>query len=1015
MNSFLLCLSTIPFLLVAQEIPKGAYSGPDDLQATLYSGADTTPCPACLAASPEGDVYVGVDLLGSLGKGPGKGRIVKLRDADNDGVADHHTVYAEIDNVRGIIPLGDKLIVLHTVIPPEVGKLTGMHLSELVDADGDGVADGPPRRLVRDISVARHNQARGADHTTNGIRLGIDGWVYIAVGDFGMVGATGVDGRVVTMLGGGILRVRPDGTEMEVYTHGLRNIYDVAVDPFLNIFTRGNTNDGGGWNIRFIHQIQSGEYGYPVLFKHFTEEIIPALADLGGGSGTGALFFDEPGWPAAYSKVPMMCDWGRSQLVIHRVAPDGASFTQEAEQFIKLHQITDADVDGSGRLYLGAWQGAGFKGDPSRGFVARVVPREGWTYRPFPNLAELEAPALVALLRSPSAVTRLATQRELLRRGDRDPADAVAEIALDPHADLEGRVAAVFTLKQMLGVDARPVLLRIAGDATVREWALRALADRIPENKGLTLDPFVAALDDPDPRTRVAAAVALGRIGDPAAAPSLLKVATPPGTGETDTEEPEPPTYASHLVKKKQEVEIDVDITGFKTLALMVHEGGDGTGNDHGAWYEPVLVRADSSELKLTELEWKSARQGWGGTRIDRSCNNKPLRTAKGADVPFGIGTHSASVIEYELPEPFARFRARGGISDSAGGRGTVGFAVHDKPVALVAKPNEGPHATPNSAVVLPHVAVRALVALGAEEACLYAIDGPRRAGALWALRHMHSTTVAETLARKHREGDAATRAAILPVLVRLYQREAPYDGSWWWGTRPDTHGPYYKTQTWEGSGTIAAALREAWETGGDRARIARLFAQHRVSIDGVDLSKAVAATKPEEPGVDLSKIDTSVGEVGRMSVEDVIVALGKIKGKPAQGQRIFTRQGCVACHTLTADEPLKGPYMGQVGAILKRDDIAMSILRPNAAISQGFKTVMVTTRDGEGVAGFVSARSADEIEMRDVAGQVHRVKTADIKEEKELEISMMPPGLANPLSLQEFASLVDFLAQQKK
>src|SRR3546814_7447145 len=89
------------------------------------------------------------------------------------------------------------------------------------------------------------------------------------------------------MLGVRIVRVRPDGTEMEIYTHGMRNIYDVAIDPYMNIFTRDNTNDGGGWNIRFSHQVQSGEYGYPVLFKHFTEEIIPALVDLGGGSGTG--------------------------------------------------------------------------------------------------------------------------------------------------------------------------------------------------------------------------------------------------------------------------------------------------------------------------------------------------------------------------------------------------------------------------------------------------------------------------------------------------------------------------------------------------------------------------------------------------------------------------------------------------------------------------------------------------------------------------------------------------------
>ena len=103
--------------------------------------------------------------------------------------------------------------------------------------------------------------------------MGIDGWVYIAVGDFGIHGAKGTDGTELTMLGGGVVRVRPDGSEMEVYTHGLRNIYDVAIDPFMNIFTRGNTNDGGGWNVRFIHHIQSGEYGYPMLFKNSAKRI----------------------------------------------------------------------------------------------------------------------------------------------------------------------------------------------------------------------------------------------------------------------------------------------------------------------------------------------------------------------------------------------------------------------------------------------------------------------------------------------------------------------------------------------------------------------------------------------------------------------------------------------------------------------------------------------------------------------------------------------------------------------
>ncbi|MEX0883657.1 MAG: heme-binding protein, partial [Cyclobacteriaceae bacterium] len=300
-----------------------ALEWPEDLAVQLFSGPKLTPSPACLAASPYGEVYVGVDAIGSLGKDPGKGRIIKLVDEDNDGKADKHTVFAEVDNPRGIIALDDQLFVLHTIFNKEDSLATGMDLVVFEDKNQDGIADGPSKPLIQQISSPKFLQSRGTDHATNGIRLGIDGWIYIAVGDFGFHGAVDREGTELTMLGGGILRVRPDGTEMEVYTHGLRNIYDVAIDPYMNMFTRGNTNDGGGWNIRFIHQIQSGEYGYPVLFKNFTEEILPALVDLGGGSGTGALFMDDDRWPETYRQTPMMADWGRSQLYIHRLSPDG--------------------------------------------------------------------------------------------------------------------------------------------------------------------------------------------------------------------------------------------------------------------------------------------------------------------------------------------------------------------------------------------------------------------------------------------------------------------------------------------------------------------------------------------------------------------------------------------------------------------------------------------------------------------------------------------------------------------
>jgi putative heme-binding domain-containing protein len=106
---------------------------------------------------------------------------------------------------------------------------------------------------------------------------------------------------------------------------------------------------------------------------------------------------------------------------------------------------------------------------------------------------------------------------------------------------------------------------------------------------------------------------------------------------------------------------------------------------------------------------------------------------------------------------------------------------------------------------------------------------------------------------------------------------------------------------------------------------------------------------------------------------------------------------------------------MGHVGSVLSRDQIAESILKPDASISQGFATVLVNTKSGGAVMGFVVGESADKLELRDIAGQSHTVAAADIANRHELPNSMMPPGLANALSLEDFASLVTYLEEMKE
>lgn len=109
-------------------------------------------------------------------------------------------------------------------------------------------------------------------------------------------------------------------------------------------------------------------------------------------------------------------------------------------------------------------------------------------------------------------------------------------------------------------------------------------------------------------------------------------------------------------------VEIDVDVTGSKKLFLMVDTGNDDFTADHFDWCEPRLTGANG-ELKLTDLKWKNASSGWRKPTTTAAIGGKPM-AIDGKIIPYGIGTHAPSVIEYDIPQGYTRFKTFGGLDD---------------------------------------------------------------------------------------------------------------------------------------------------------------------------------------------------------------------------------------------------------------------------------------------------------------------------------------------------------------
>jgi putative heme-binding domain-containing protein len=434
----------------------------------------------------------------------------------------------------------------------------------------------------------------------------------------------------------------------------------------------------------------------------------------------------------------------------------------------------------------------------------------------------------------------------------------------DDQQPLHGRVAAIYTLKQLDGASSHAALVSMADQPALKEFALRALTDLRSQNDSVPVEPLLQALKDPHPRVRAQALISLGRLGRRDVAASIL----------------------------------------------------------------PLTVRQSA------------------------------LPTAK--------------------------------------------------PLHAQADPDR----------VLPHLAVRALIALEAVEPCLQALDGPYAEGAFNALKWMHSDATVDGLVRQLATArDPQLRQQILTTLIRLHYREAEYAGDWW-GTRPDTRGPYYDRQTWSQSDRIARLLRTAI-LDADAATAEQLrgqLARHRVRIDGLEDATDVAASAEEtQAPIEIPTVDTSDSErIANMPYEEAVARAGRHPGDPALGEKLFTRHSCIACHTYADGQVPKGPHLVDIGKRYKRSELIESVLKPSAKIAQGFETFGFATSDGRITTGFVVSESAESVRVRQNNGVAVELPKQNIDERLQQSTSMMPQGLAGNLTPEELADLLAYLESLK-
>src|SRR5688500_2166892 len=174
---------------------------PEGFQATLFACDPLIEYPSAIAIGPTekpGSLFVAIDYMTGLGTEIVRRDEIRLiEDTNRDGYADRATVYADgFNSIMGLTFHDGTVYVMHSPL-----------LTSLKDTDGDGRAD-ERRDLLTGLGLPpEQNDVRL--HCANGLVMGHDGWLYLALGDHGC-DVPRPEGDRLVYHGGGILRCRPD-------------------------------------------------------------------------------------------------------------------------------------------------------------------------------------------------------------------------------------------------------------------------------------------------------------------------------------------------------------------------------------------------------------------------------------------------------------------------------------------------------------------------------------------------------------------------------------------------------------------------------------------------------------------------------------------------------------------------------------------------------------------------------------------------------------------------------------
>ncbi len=566
----LVALATLGELTLGADpaaLPKVA----DGWSITLVAQAPRISYPTAVVVAPDGTIFLGQDPMNM--PGPVNSPVDSVLAIRPDGST--RTFASKLHSVMGLEWVDGTLYVVHAPF-----------LSSFRDTDGDGISDSRVD-LVTGLGPKVPGSNGLNDHIASGVRLGMDGFLYVSVGDKGIPLARGKDGRTITLSTGGVVRVRPDGTDLEVVSSGERNPLSAMLSARDDVFTFGNDDDSHLWPNSLTHHIVGGHYGYPYEFRDAPHRALPIMAGQSGGAGAQGVCSNDANLPVRFCGNLFICDWGLQAVARYEVEPKGATFrVVRREVVVERGDLADfrpfgiaPTADGSG-FYLTDWAYNGWLGaGPPTGRLFRLTYTGPDRPAPTPHRPGSDQAQQLAGLADPTLAVRLTNQRHLSQAGTTATGPLIAMLASRTETADTPRIQALWALDAIGSTPARTAIRAALAEpvASVRAEAARSAGIR---RDPLAEPTLVRLLADGDPTVRREAAIALGRL---ATTTPATRTALYTHLGEAD------PTVA-WSIRRAIRSHSPPDPTAL-TAALADPKRRDSALTLADGWYAPEVVR----------------------------------------------------------------------------------------------------------------------------------------------------------------------------------------------------------------------------------------------------------------------------------------------------------------------------------------------------------------------------------------------------------------------------------------